>query len=124
MSYEGDQTAREVLGDLKEDGQQIIYDSLQIPEDPEAEEPWDSDHRRYNQHIVYAVFDSRTRSGLGGSHVPSYRASCYIGVSEAFTPKQYDRITMLNGKEYSVLSAETFFEQDSTVIYRLELADG
>ena len=124
MSYEGDQTAREVLEDLKEDGQQIIYDSLTIPADPEAEQPWDSDHRRYDQHIVYAVFDSRTRSGVGGGHMPSYRASCYIGVNKAFVPKQYDRITMLNGKEYTVLTAETFFEQDSTVIYRLELADG
>ena len=124
MSYVGDETAREVLEDLKEDGQQIIYDSLQVPADPEAEQPWDSDHRRYDQHITYAVFDSRSRAGVGGGHMLSNRATCYIGVSEDFTPKPYDKVTMLNGKEYAVMAAETFFEQDSVVIYRLELADG
>ena len=85
---------------------------------------WDADRRRYDQHIVYAIFDNRSRAGVGGGHMPSYRASCYLGVNKAFVPKQYDRMTMLNGKEYTVIAAETYSEQDSVVIYRLDLSDG
>lgn len=124
MSVEGDQTAREALADLKEDGQRIVYRSLQTPADPEAEEVWDTDVKRYKDFVAYTVFDSRSRAGVAGGHPSTWRAICYIGIYDDFTPKQYDRIIMLDGKELAVIAAELYYEQDSAVLYRLEVSDG